>query len=162
MPILFLFLVLILFILFAIKISNLKNLILEFLKNMNITNSIRVFDFIVWLFQPSILGKMAGGKILPSYMYYLTAVRREKFERVFFVVSIIFVLSIINFFRCNAAKKFLLLLYFSLPGDNRLICLICSLSFKKFCLSRSYHQNIIKTYIYGRIKRFSVGIIFHF
>ena len=39
--------------------------------------------------QPSKLGKMADGKKLPSYMYYLTAVRRQKFQRVFFVVSII-------------------------------------------------------------------------
>ena len=39
--------------------------------------------------EPSKLGKMADGKKLPSYMYYLTAVRRQKFQRVFFVVSII-------------------------------------------------------------------------
>ena len=39
--------------------------------------------------QPSKLGKMAGGKKLSSYMYYLTAVRQQIFERVFFVVSII-------------------------------------------------------------------------
>ena len=40
-------------------------------------------------FQPSKLGKMAGGKKLPSHMYYLTAVRRQKFQRMFFVVLII-------------------------------------------------------------------------
>ena len=39
--------------------------------------------------QPLKLGKMAGGKRLLSYMYYLTAVRRQKFQRVFFVLSII-------------------------------------------------------------------------
>ena len=39
--------------------------------------------------QPSKLGKMTGGKKLPLYMYYLMAVWRQKFQRVFFVVSII-------------------------------------------------------------------------
>ena len=38
--------------------------------------------------QPSKLGKMTGGKKLPSYIYYLTVVWRQKFHRVFFVVSI--------------------------------------------------------------------------
>ena len=39
--------------------------------------------------QPLKLGKMAGGKKLPSYIYYLMAVWRQKFQCMFFVVSII-------------------------------------------------------------------------
>ena len=39
--------------------------------------------------QPSKLGKMADGKKLPSYMYYLMAVWCQKFQCAFFVVSII-------------------------------------------------------------------------
>ena len=38
--------------------------------------------------QPSKLGKMAGSKKLLSYMYYLMAVRQQKFQHVFFVVSL--------------------------------------------------------------------------
>ena len=39
--------------------------------------------------QSSKLGKMAGGKKLPSYIYYLRAVWRQKFQHAFFDVSII-------------------------------------------------------------------------
>ena len=39
--------------------------------------------------QPSKLGKMAGSKKLPSYMYYLMTVQQQTFQHVFFVVSII-------------------------------------------------------------------------
>ena len=39
--------------------------------------------------QPSKLGKMASGKKLLLYMYYFMAVRWQKFQHVFFVVSVI-------------------------------------------------------------------------
>ena len=49
-------------------------------------------------------------------------IRKNSRRQNFFVVSVIFVLSIITIFLWNAAKK--VLMHFSLPGDNRLICLI--------------------------------------
>ena len=51
-----------------------------------------VIGDVVWehsILQPSKLGEMASGKKLLSYMYYLMAVRWQKFQCVFFVVSII-------------------------------------------------------------------------
>ena len=67
--------------------------------------SVRLLTQWLWVRVPlpaSKLGKIAGGKN--------------------FFVSVIFVLSIINFFLWNAAKK--VLMRFALSGDNRLICLI--------------------------------------
>ena len=49
-------------------------------------------------------------------------IRKNSRRQNFVVVSVIFVLSIINFFLWNAAKK--VLMHFCLSGDNRLICLI--------------------------------------
>ena len=69
----------------------------------------------------------------------------------------------INFFLFNAAKKVLLLMnFFYQETTVWFVWFTKVLSFRKLCLLHSHHQNIIKTYKYGWIKRFFVGIIFHF
>ena len=54
-----------------------------------VEQSNRMFKQLLCKKLPSKLGKMAGSKKLPSHMYYLMAVWRQKFQHVFFVVSII-------------------------------------------------------------------------